>query len=116
MVEIVYFIKNKIEKDDFIKTANVSKSFFGVIEINVDENDWIKGQKSLAEVKFSFNSWECEHYQKNHSHCARDRSGTLSSLHTQLDSLTFNYIFPAYWTIIYKTQIEVNDVFIHSLI
>lgn len=32
-------IRNKLEKNDYIKSASISKSFFGVIEIDVDEND-----------------------------------------------------------------------------
>ena len=32
-------IKNKLEKDDFIKSASVSKYFYGVVEIKVEENE-----------------------------------------------------------------------------
>ena len=36
---ISYLIKNKLEKDDYIEKASIKKSFFGVVEIIVDEND-----------------------------------------------------------------------------
>ena len=38
---ISFMIENKLEKDDFIKKANVTKSFFGVINIDVTENNII---------------------------------------------------------------------------
>ena len=33
-----FMIKNRLESDDFIKKASVSKSFFGVVSIKVEEN------------------------------------------------------------------------------
>lgn len=33
-----FMIENRLEKDDFIKSANVSRSFFAVINIEVEEN------------------------------------------------------------------------------
>ena len=38
---ISFMVENKLEKDDFIKKANVTKSFFGVINIDVTENNII---------------------------------------------------------------------------
>ena len=32
-------IKNRLESDDFVKEASISKYFFGVVEINVEENE-----------------------------------------------------------------------------
>ena len=34
-----FSLKNKLEKNDYIESAKINKSFFGVIEITVDEND-----------------------------------------------------------------------------
>lgn len=34
-----YSIKNKLKKNVYIKEASISKSFFGVVEIKVEEND-----------------------------------------------------------------------------
>jgi len=34
-----FSIKNKLEKNDYINEAKINKSFFGVVEITVDEND-----------------------------------------------------------------------------
>ena len=50
------------------------------------------GKKSSAGVTFS-----STHENVNfHSYCVGDGSGTPSSLHTQLELFTFNYIFPAH--------------------
>ena len=34
-----YSIKNRLEKNVYIKKASISKSFFGVVEIKIEEND-----------------------------------------------------------------------------
>ena len=38
VLNLSFLIKNRLESDDFIKSASVSKSFFGVISIKVEEN------------------------------------------------------------------------------
>ena len=38
-LNLSFRIKNKLEKNDYIEEVEVSKSFFGVVEIKVDEND-----------------------------------------------------------------------------
>ena len=38
-LNFTFQIKNKLEKNDFIKEAKVKRSFFGVFEIEVSEND-----------------------------------------------------------------------------
>ena len=38
-LNLSFMIENKLEKNDYIKEAKVSKSFFGVVTIKVEEND-----------------------------------------------------------------------------